>query len=425
MSSSWRPWARRLGSFGTAQIGTQILGLLAGILVARLLSVEEYAYYALAIAFLTSINVASESGLSSQVVAISGRRMPDVTGFGSLFRTATRYRRRVASLFSFFGAISLFLLLLLNHATIATASLMTLLVVGCIFASVTVSLRSAALTVLYHYRPVQYANLGAASARLAGAALLFPFGSLGAILPLAATWLASMGQGLVLRRAMERQIDLTDTGGHPQDAVELRRAMSRLLPVNLILVAQSQGVSMLLGALGATVVLAQVNAVSRYTLVFGFVSAIVVTVLGPALARSRLTRRILFGRYLSLVGLTIAVLAVLLLAMEVFAPFLLGLLGSKYSGLGFEYTILNIGGAVGAVAATCTGFNLARGWTSGSWLMFPATGVWLLLGLVTLDVTTSAGASFFIATSYLPTLATAGLQALLGFRNSKETYSPQ
>ncbi|GAB2698815.1 O-antigen/teichoic acid export membrane protein [Microbacterium marinum] len=409
-------WAGRLGIVGLGQISMQLIGLCAGILVARLLSVDQYAYYALAIAFLTSINVTSESGLSSQVVAIASRRMPDRTGFGGLFALANRYRRRIALAFTAAGAPTLYILLTLNGADIATAASLVAVVVLTIFSAISVTLASSSLSLFYRFGPIQAAGIAASVGRLAGSALLIALSTVGALVPLMANWLSTLGQSVALRRSLSREVDLNDKRQRGDDALELRRAIARLLPVNLILVIQSQGVALFLGVVGATVVLAQVTAVSRYTLVFGFVSTILVSALAPGFARYRRSASRTLALYGALVGCATAVLAAALAVMQIAAPFLLGLLGDSYQGLQAEYAILNLGGAVGAVGAAATGFNLARGWIRGAWLMIPATIVWAVLAFTLADVTTAIGASILIATSYLPTLATATLQATLGLR---------
>ena len=66
-------WIKLIFVTGSAQIIVQATGLFCGILVIRLLPVNEYALYTLANTMLGTMTVLADSGISSGVMAQGGK----------------------------------------------------------------------------------------------------------------------------------------------------------------------------------------------------------------------------------------------------------------------------------------------------------------------------------------------------------------
>ncbi|WP_286214839.1 oligosaccharide flippase family protein [Demequina sediminis] len=390
--------------------------MLAGLLAARLLTIDAYARYALAIAVVTAVTVVGDSGLGSQVVAIAGRYMPDTSRISGIYGLARSYRTWISATLSVVSAPILVTLLLRNQASVAEASAIAALVIATVFLSLNGSLVRSVLQLDYQFRSIQISGLAAAMVRLAGSALLVPLAVLGALLPTLANAVAAGVQWIWMRKTVVERFDLGSGSISADDRTEMRRALRRLLPLNVVLVAQSQGASLLLGALGATSALASVTAISRYGLLFAFVSTVAVSVLAPALARTNSGHRAVVRRYALVVGaISLTTMAMLGLIWALRDP-LLALLGTQYTGLSREFLIVSVGSAVAATAAGISGMNLARGWTGGSWMMAPTTAIWFAWGFTMLDLHSTTGAAVLMATSALPSLATAVAQAAFGLK---------
>ncbi|SEJ40955.1 lipopolysaccharide biosynthesis protein [Demequina mangrovi] len=418
-----RRWGGRLAAFGLAQGGIQAIGMVAGLLAARLLSVEGYAQYALLVATATAITVVGDSGIGSQVVAIGGRHMPDASRLGGLLHTARLYRNVIAGALSVAVGPLLAWLLLQNGAGIATSLALTTITIGTVFITLNGSLYRALLQLMYEFGVMQRSGLASAVIRLIGVVALIPFAALSVFAPTVGNGVATGVQTIWLRFRTRRMLDLGDRTISPGDTAEMKRAVRRLLPLNLVVVAQSQGASFLLGALGATTALAGVTAVSRYGLIFGLLSTIVGQVLSPAFARSKGSTAEIGRRYaMVLLGVFAGASAIYLVAALARVP-LLSLLGPQYSHLTAEFLIVNAGSVLGALAAGAGTMNLSRGWTGGSWIMAPATIVWFTAGYLLLDLSTETGAAIFMATGALPGLITAAFQAGSGIRR-KEGVEP-
>lgn len=417
-------WLRRLGEFAATQGVIQIIGMVAGVLIARWLPVESYAKYALATAFITAITVVGDSGIGSQVIAIGGRYSPVQERLPALMRQAHRVRLVISGAISAVAAPALFIMLLRIGAGWAESLMLSVLVIATVYISLQASLYRSAMQLLFEFRAVQTSGVVSSSARIVGALAVAPWPQLGAVVPTAANAIAMGIQAQWLNAVLRRLTGSAVTALSAEDKSEMTAAAKRLVPLNLVLVAQNQGTGMVLGALGATVALAEVTAVSRYGIALTLIPTVVISVLGPVFARTPANSGLVVKRLLGFILASAAAVALATAVLALAWEPLLALLGSNYESLRLEYWIVTAGTAVASVATVLSGLNLNRGWTAGSWIMAPSAVLWLAGGSLALDVTSTLGASVFMALSSLPVVVTAGFQTLLGLRNLKANAAP-
>src|SRR5690606_24099375 len=91
-----KQWAKQISITGAAQIIVQAVGFLSGILVIRLLPVEQYAYYTIANTMLGTMTVLSDGGISSGVMAQGGKVWQDKEKLGAVLHTGLHLRKRFA-----------------------------------------------------------------------------------------------------------------------------------------------------------------------------------------------------------------------------------------------------------------------------------------------------------------------------------------
>src|SRR5258705_5877471 len=91
-------WTRVIGEFGATQSAVQVLTALAGLLIVRSLSKQEYALFAVANSMQTTCNLLADCGIGIGVRAIGGRVWNDRARFGQLLVTALGLRKTFAAL---------------------------------------------------------------------------------------------------------------------------------------------------------------------------------------------------------------------------------------------------------------------------------------------------------------------------------------
>jgi hypothetical protein len=75
-------WGKLISITGSVQLILQALGFASGILIIRLLPVQEYAFYTLANTMLGTMTVLSDGGISAGVMAQGGRVWKDKEKLG-------------------------------------------------------------------------------------------------------------------------------------------------------------------------------------------------------------------------------------------------------------------------------------------------------------------------------------------------------
>jgi hypothetical protein len=103
--------------------------------------------------------------------------------------------------------------------------------------------------------------------------------------------------------------------------------------------------------------------------------------------------------------------------VAIFGGFLLAALGAQYAGLEVELVVIMAGSAVMNLAHAFGALNQSRGWLQNSWVHLLLVPVWAVVGLLSFDLSTTAGAAWFVATQPLPFLATQFIRLLTGARS--------
>ena len=124
--SSILNWSKLISITASAQFIVQAVGFLSGILIIRLLPVQEYAYYTIANTMLGTMSILSDGGISIGVMSQGGKVWQDRTKMGIVLATGLSLRRKFTIVSLFVSIPILFYLLLNNGASLLTASLISL-----------------------------------------------------------------------------------------------------------------------------------------------------------------------------------------------------------------------------------------------------------------------------------------------------------
>jgi hypothetical protein len=205
---------------------------------------------------------------------------------------------------------------------------------------------------------------------------------------------AAAVNGRLGHRAIE---DLVEPNARAS-AVEARHIMRSfwsLLPSNVFLVLQGQVLVGVLALTGRTSVLADIGALSRFSVIFGLVSSSALGLLVPVIARSAPDR--VAKWYGWAFGIGILLVVVVLAVLIPCAGLLTTTLGQQYGGLDQELVFMLCGSGIGTIGQLLSALNQARGWLKYAWLYVPISTVSTAILLHEMDVSTTRYAAIFTA----------------------------
>lgn len=335
LSSGFRQlleWLPRVVFSGSAQIAVQACGFIAGLIVIRFLSPDQYAYYTLAMAALGMLTVLSDGGVSNALMAFGGPCWRDPKALGEVYHEAVRYRR-VLSAAALAVSLPALVYLLMSHKLDAIgAVLVAASIVPLFIFTVTGQLQESILKLhqkLVVINTVQVS--GAALRALALAAIL-------AAIPQAlfAVLVAGVVQAVVnipLRRRVAPLIVAPAAPTPPELSTNYRHYVSRSLPGAIYFAMSGQVNIAIISLLGSTEAVAQVGVAGRLGAACSVVSAVIGMTVVPRFARATIPP---IRRVQLMYGLVAAIFVLGALASGVITwwPQSVPLLvGDNYSGL--------------------------------------------------------------------------------------------
>lgn len=382
-----RSWTGVLAKFLALQLAVQALSAAGGIIVVRSLTKQDYAYFTIANSAMLALIALVNSGVTYGVSAIGGRMWQDGRRLARLISTAHRVSRGPTALALFPIIIMLVWLLYENGGTFGVVALLCFLVAF----SAAFQLSYSILIVLPRLRGafgvLQRFDAIAAAVRLvllAGAALIF------IDTPMVLAIFASVycGQWLFIRFWVKRNIGV-DATVEPEVEAEMRKIVRRQWLNEVYAAFQGQISVFLLSAFGTTAAVADLGALTRFSVIFAALGATMQAVVLPAFARCQDPTK-LAPLYLQILGAN-AIVGFLPIALVVVTPkAFLWLLGEKYLDLSWELLLVAISAGFSLISSTTYGLNTSRAWIYPGWIAVPisiATQVTLILvvGVATLS----------------------------------------
>jgi hypothetical protein len=391
--------------FASTQGLVQLFGFVAGILVVRNLEKVEYAHYAIIVALIASMTLVSESGVSSVLLSQGARVGSDASRLSSLFGGALRFRRLFGSIVLVFGNIGMALLLLQNGASWSEIVTYSIIVTATSFQLFGKGVAQARLRLMSDFRTIQRVAFGSA----AGRTLLIALFVMTTQLSVTALLLIGLC-ATTFESTRTRRVGFADLDRAAPHLFEDRRAFGsavrQTLPMNLLLVLQTQLLYFLLGSAGSTETLAEIAALSRFAIVFVILNSVVADIGSGLVARTLNSRGALLRITGRIMGAYVAVAALFVLVAWLAAPWLVLLLGPSYEGLEGPLVVVAAGSAAINSMNALTSINQARGWIKWSWLYVPFAGLWMILGFLVLDLTDIYQAALLMAAQAVPSLVT-------------------
>jgi O-antigen/teichoic acid export membrane protein len=380
-----------IGTFFAGQGVVQLLGAVFGLVLVRLLALESYAQFSLALGFQTTLGSLMDLGYAGTIVPLVGDRFADREVVGAYVAAAKHHRDRIFLLLSPIAAVSFWLLGHKHHWTWHVQLPLLVCILLQLYFSGRASYYSAPLMLrgdLQHlYRPQVFSALLRCVAPLP----MRVVGILNGWTAAALTALTQVYNSIRLRSGALPYI-CEQRGSNPSVNREMLRYVLPAMPAVIFWAFQGQISLYLVTFFGKTTNVAQVAALGRVGQLFAILMSFNIVLVEPyfaRLARARLPRQ-----YVRVVGLaTLLCVAVVLLSFRFPRP-LLWLLGPQYRDLAPEIGWIVTASSIFYLAGVIWIINRSRKWLfwSGTAIEIGLTVVSEVVFVMTRGVSTTHNA---------------------------------
>ncbi len=365
-------WLLLITQYLAGQGVINLLNILVGLILLRVLSIEEFALYTIAIVLQQVASIGSDMGLSHAINTMGAKIREDRYLLGSLYAGARFYGYRFYAV-SACVVIVLYVFMQSNHGwSFADVIGVLIFILFTTALQVTVNFRKEVLNVNHDAKALFYVGIVQAGVRIlfVPLCLIWPFASIAIF--------GNLVGAYACKRVIEYQCRSRFDEKQPaigSQKEELRKFVVPLVPVLLYQTLQGQISIFLLGYYGYTTSIAEVGALGRLGQLIGLLMLLNSFFVMPVF--SRISQRNEFIKkggmvVLALIGFTF----ISMLTVYWVPDWWLFILGKNYSNLGAELPIAVFTALLNLIGATLYVLVISRNTTNGqSW--------YILLGLST------------------------------------------
>lgn len=385
-------WGKLISITGLAQIVVQAVGFFSGILIIRLLPVQEYALYTLCNTMLGTMAVLTDGGISTGVMSAGGKIWQDKHKLGTVLATGLELRRKFA-LGSLILSIPILLYLLIhNGASWYMALFIAAAMVPAFYASLSDSLLEIIPKLSQTILPLQrnQVQVGVVRLLLSGITiLLFPW----AFVAILAAGIPRIWGNIGLRKIVYT-IASKDQEPSVEYKNEILDLVKRILPTSIYYCISGQITIWLISIFGNTTSLAQLGALSRLSMILTIFVAIVTTLIVPRFATLPSDKKMLLQRFGQIMLVLTILLSIIVLIVYFFPTPILWILGQDYKGLNYELLLSIIGSCISLLSGI--GFSLysSRGWAMSPFLLITINLLAIIGCAIVLDLSNLQGVLF-------------------------------
>lgn len=386
-------WTKLISITGSAQIIVQAVGFASGILIIRLLPVEEYAFYTLANTMLGTMAVLTDGGISIGVMSAGGKVWQDKQKLGTVLATGLDLRRKFAIGSLIVSIPILFYLLLHNGASWLMTVLISLAMIPAFYAALSDSLLEIIPKLKQTILPLQQNQVEVGLGRLLLTGLFifaFPFGYI-AIL---AAGIPRIWGNIRLRKIVYK-LAAIDQEPDVEVKKEILDLVKRILPTSIYYCVSGQITIWLISIFGNTTSLAQLGALGRLSVMLSVFGAIITTLIVPRFAKLALDKKLLLERFIQILFMLIVLLSIVVLIVYLFPTPILWILGKGYSDLNDELLLSIIGSCIGLITGIVFSLYSSRGWAMSPILMIAINLASITFLASVLDLSNLSGALYF------------------------------
>ena len=363
-----RRWTALFVEFTATQTAIQALGLVTGILVVRLLSTQQYAFFTIANAMVSSLYVLAEGGIAGALAGIGGRIYQDTPRFGETVGIALRITGRLRNLALAPIAAILAWLLIRNGAAPGETAVLVVLVLAGGALSLQNEIRMVVPRLLGEARLQQSVGVLGPVLRLILTAVLSVVGLVAgtAVLSIVAGYAL---QYWLLRRWVAARVPVSARAELAAPA-GFRAAAKRQIPNALYFLARAQINIWLLSIFGSSSTVADLGAITRISVVFSILLATMQGIVVPRFSRCQDPGQL--GLLFLQIILGFTALAWIPVAIVWIVPEpILWILGPSYAHLPSELLLAVTAASINALGTLAWMLSANRGWFVPAWIIVP------------------------------------------------------
>ncbi|WP_114937391.1 polysaccharide biosynthesis protein [Mucilaginibacter endophyticus] len=397
--AKWQQWTKLIAVTFSAQAIIQLLGLVTGILIVRLLPTTEYAFYTLANTMLGTMTVLADGGISSGVMAQGGKVWQDRQKLGTVIASGLKLRK-IFGMFSLLISLPiLFYLLIRNGASLIASGLIVLAIIPSFFAALSDTLLETASKLHQGINKLQKNQLSAGLGRfvlMVGSLLVFPF-----------TFIAILGNGIprmwanIRLRKISAEYADPEQKADPAVEKEILAIVKRSLPGAIYFCVSGQITIWLISVFGNTQSIAHVGALSRLTTALTVFTTLFSTLVVPRFARLPEKKNLLVQRFIQIEAALFAISFIIIIIVMLFPAQVLWILGKGYSNLNKEILLLTISSCLTMLAGVTYSVLVSRGWIIKPIINLSVNILFQLILIVTMDLSKTTNVLMFSIVDFL------------------------
>lgn len=411
VSSKIKYWTKLLTKFLSVQVLVQALGFVSGIVLIRSLSKEEYGYLTIANSMQSMMNGLADSGVSIGISEIAGKVWNDKYRFGQLIQSALDLRKWLALISTSIITPIMIWVLLRNNISTTSAILITIAILIELYFYLESSVLETVPRFYSKIKTIQNLDIVFAVTRLILLGVGY-FTFLNSVIAAFISTIASACRTILLRRVANQEIDVKVEKNLDYQK-HILTIVKNFIPNSIFYTFQGQISILLISIFGNTQNIAEIGALSRFSMIFALVTPIMSSIAFPAFSRCQ-NQSLLKLRYWQIVLANILFGTVLIGISYFFSDQILWILGTKYSGLSSEFTLVVLLGTVGHIGGVMWGLCCAKGWIKNMWLEIPIKLSVQIILLLFMNLSNIKEVILFGIFSYVPSLI---LVAIIAYQN--------
>lgn len=344
---------------GSTEVLLKGIGFITGILIVRLLPIQEYAFYTIANTMLGTLVVLTDGGISNGVMAMSGKVWQDPKKLGTILATGLDLRRKFAIITLLFASPIIIYLLILNNASWLTALLILLSLIPAFYADLSDSLLEITPKLHQDITSLQKNQLTVGFGRLAlivFTIFIFPW----TYVILLASGIPRVYGNLKLVKINAKFVD-TNQAPDPLIRKEILRIVARILPNIIFFAFSGQIVIYILSVFGNSNELASIGALGRFSIIIGLFTSLLSTLFIPRFSRLDDNKSKIFKVFVIFQLILILFSSFVMLIVFLFPTEMLWILGDSYSGLSSELFLILLTNCIGLITSLTGNLIGSRG----------------------------------------------------------------
>ncbi|WP_028669055.1 lipopolysaccharide biosynthesis protein [Runella zeae] len=382
-------WVKLIAITGGAQAVVQATGLLSGILIIRLLPVEEYALYTLANTMLGTMTVLADGGISAGVMAEGGKVWHDREQLGLVLATGLDLRRKFA-LVSLLILIPILVYLLQVHGA---SWLMTILIVASLipafFAGLSDSLLQIVPKLYQEVVPLQKNQVAVSASRLLLTGLLiflYPW----SFIALLANAIPRIWGNFMLKKTVYSVVELYKYSDN-RYKYEILKMVKKILPSSLYYCFSGNITIWIASIFSNTTSIAQISALGRIGMILNIFTVVFSTLVIPRFSKLISKSNVLLRYYFLVHFWLIGFFLVMIFVFAELSPYILGVLGKNYDKLEKELILSLIVSVLATMSGLSNGLYVSRGWVINAFTGIPLVLTIDILLIFFIDVSSTTG----------------------------------